>query len=67
MRLTSERPDDKSLEGLYTAEAISADDIPEPSQRWLRFVHSMKGDQPLSSFTVKDFAKHVKQRFTSND
>ena len=53
------------VEGLYSVEEISLDDIAPPSEQFLKSIRELSGLSFLNTFTLDEFVKQVQQRFVS--
>jgi len=55
---------EKHLEGVYTVEGISPNDIASPSANFLEVSRNLRSF-PLNTFTIGEFSKEVQRRFTN--
>ncbi|MGP8051431.1 MAG: hypothetical protein ACLPYB_12585 [Desulfobaccales bacterium] len=57
---------EKHVEGMYTVEEISPDDIASPTANFLEVSRNLRSF-PLNTFTIGEFSKEVQRGFTNHN
>lgn len=65
MKLKKHTETEKHLEGFYTVEEISPNDIASPSDNFLDVSRNLRSF-PLNTFTIGEFSKEVQRRLVTH-